>query len=201
MNFIIRIASERRMNRAIRDEKRRSKSETPRRPGVLRRIPLLLLALLTLLAGCEGGGLPDDFAGKHSPGKYGNTTDDGSTTIMGWSTEADAVYALAEQEVYGPDSAVSLVLFNTSEENLFYGIDYRIEMKTGGAWTDVPFGQTVGIDSPGIRLAPNEVWRQQVQLEDFPPGLYRYAKDVELEESGGRKTAYGQFTVKSADSD
>lgn len=70
-------------------------------------------------------------------------------------------------------------------------------MKTGKSWSNVPFGQAVGIDALGIRLSPGGIWRQKIQLENFPAGIYRYVKNVELEKSGEKKKIYGEFTVTS----
>ncbi|NGZ76348.1 hypothetical protein GYN08_13540 [Saccharibacillus sp. VR-M41] len=161
---------------------------------------VLILAPLLLSAGCGGGpggsGLPDDFGGKHWPTGYGDAADDGRAEIAGWSSGGKTFYVLAEQEVYGPDSEISMALFNIGEENAYYGVDYGIEMKTGSSWSRVPFGRTVAIDAIGLGVPPGGVGRQQVQLEDFPPGIYRYVKSVEFEKSGETKTVYGGFTVK-----
>lgn len=158
------------------------------------------LVFIMLLAGCGnagGGGLPEDFGGKHRPAEYGDQAREGYEfeEIMGWSSGSEPVYALPEQESYGPNSKLSMVLLNTGEEELFYGVDYRIERKTGKSWSKVPFGQTVGIDSLGISLPPGGIWRQKVQLEDFSPGTYRYIKNVEYVKSGKKKEVYGEFIV------
>lgn len=174
-----------------------------RRPPIPSIRVILLTMSFALLAGCAsaagGGGLAQDFGGKHWPEEYGDHASEGHEfeEIVGWSSGSEAVYALPEQEAYGPDSKISMVLFNTGEEELSYGIEYRIQRKAGKHWRKVPFGKPVAIEDLGIVLPPGGIWRQKVQLENFPPGTYRYIKSVRFAESGTRKDVYGEFAVES----
>lgn len=100
-----------------------------RKPAVARKLTTAsgwaaLLVLLALVAGCAyagGGGLPKDFGGKHRPAEYGDQASEGHEfeEVMGWSSGSEPVYALPEQEAYGSNSKISMVLFNTGEEELF----------------------------------------------------------------------------------
>ncbi len=177
----------------------RSRLKTLRSGGLF----AVCLAFGLLLAGCGpaagGGGQPEDFGGKHWPEEYGQHASEEHEfeEIVGWSSGSEPVYALPEQEAYDPNSKISMVLVNTGEEELSYGIDYRIERKVGKAWRKVPFGKLVPIEDLGIGLSPGGVWRQKVQLEDFTPGTYRYIKSVRFTKSGTRKDVYGEFDVET----
>ncbi|OWA35971.1 hypothetical protein B9G55_08830 [Saccharibacillus sp. O16] len=169
-------------------------------------IPGLLAAGLSLgllLSGCgseaEETGLPKEFGGKHQPTSYSEQAREkhASEEIAGWSSKGEPFYILSEEASYGPNSKISMILVNKSQEPLYHGLDYEIEKKTGKSWSKVPFGQAVGIDSVGLRVLPDNVDWQAIQLENFPAGVYRYVKTVELEKSQQKKTLYREFTIKS----
>ncbi|WP_193556187.1 immunoglobulin-like domain-containing protein [Paenibacillus ginsengarvi] len=107
----------------------------------------------------------------------------------------EAVLTL-DRNVYAPDSDPVVTLHNQGPATLFFGLEYRLELKAANGWVPAPSGNNIAVASIGYQLAEGGEWEQSIRLAGMPPGDYRFGKSVEGVGTSIKKMLYVEFSVQ-----
>lgn len=100
------------------------------------------------------------------------------------SSELEGVSMQTEQDSYPVGTEVITVfLTNDSDEEYYYGKEFRIEQQTDNGWQEVLFEEEMAWIQIAIELTPGEQTEEPIDLtffeEDLDPGQYRVVKQID----------------------
>ena len=121
----------------------------------------LMFTLLLLLGGCS----------RLTPSPHGEIPAD------------ELVKITTQYPVYAKDvKTISFMVENLSDDELFYGVDWRLEKHTANGWMTIPFVENAAFDLTGIQLAPGRMKSEILYLKMFDysltDGTYRIVKEI-----------------------
>lgn len=107
-----------------------------------------------------------------------------------WEAPGAARLSLLQESYPAGVERLTLVVENTGEEELGYGMAFSCEKYTDGGWQDVTAGKELSFPAVRIRMQPHSVGTMDVHLDYLPApleeGLYRLTGGpLSLGEGGG----------------
>lgn len=124
------------------------------------------------------------------------TGTDPNATLPEQDPGADAANVQAEQESFDGSGTASFLISNEGTTEIQFLLDYKIEMKTGDGWTEVPSDKDTGLQSGTLALLNGESLREEIELRFFDSGTYRLVKKIGLTHGKDPKIVYAPFTVE-----
>ncbi len=145
-----------------------------------RRIGLLLLAAL-LLCGCQKAPVL-------------------APSVSGDMPAAEGVTIELDAKSYDKDAAAPAgTLYNESEQEITFGVDYTLELLTDGGWMLVEYKEDVSWIEIAYVVAPDGSFALAFSLEScygaLPAGQYRAVKVVYADGVEGGMTVYAPFEL------
>mgnify|MGYP001124850278 CR=1 FL=1 len=154
-------------------------------------VNIILLLLLPALFGCTGRqGVATDSA----PGTDSIATEDSTA-------RPEIVYMVLPNTHYPKDvGKVTLTLVNNTDRIVYAGLDYFIERRTDGRWTEWPL-KYGGFDEPAFGASKGSPLRLEVDLanvrDEYVTGMYRLGKSISIGFGPGSRqdTCYCVFYI------
>lgn len=160
------------------------------------RLAASLFALGLLTTGCSDPGLPEIFAGEHEFAGWELGPTDPNAVLSEQDPGVDAANVQAEQESFNGTGTASFLITNEGTPEIQFLLDYKIEMKIGDRWTEVPSDQDTRLQSGTFALLNGESLREEIELRFFDSGTYRLVKKIGLVHGKDPKIVYAPFTVE-----
>ena len=102
-----------------------------------------------------------------------------------------------ERSSYAPNDTIRAVLENKLNQSIYIGVDYRVERLVNGEWVLATDQMPDAFVLPLLILSSGKNWTFTIQLHEAPPGHYRIAKEVWLDDLGHtRLWVFAEFDVQ-----